>query len=650
MRDTQYLNLPVTIAVFLLCVYASYGQNSGNQETGTSSAAYPTVVKKFNNFEIQYRYLPPLNAEGSNYPGFKPGETVLPKGYTYQPGRLPLKTNMIFDRDVAIKMRDGITIYADIYRPVGKEKVPAIICYGTDGKGSHTTQPPGSWPSATAEKTAPQSGDATTANKAATIGTKQETFRFIPVGPLASKETSGLEPHLSLDPAQWIPDGYAIVNVDERGAFMSEGDLEFFGPQLAKDGYDVVEFIAQQKWSNGKVALAGAMWYAMTQWTIAAEQPPHLTAIVPWDSGTNIYRDEMVRDGIQREASTITPKAPGNGLSEDMGAMAYKYPLMNAYWESKIPDLGKIEVPAYMVISYTTQHTRGGLEAFNQVASKDKWLWIRNSQESTDIYEDNIRADMKRFFDHYLKGVDNGWEKTPRVRLAVLDPGGSDIVDRAENEMPLARQEAHKLYLDGESGKLVTAPEQRESKVSYNTDAGEGKAVFTIQFDKETEITGFIKLRLWVEADGASDMDLFATVAKLDESGKLLLQKNNAHPFAAADGRLRVSQRQLDAKASSPLQPVHTHRVIEPLKPGEIVPVEIQIWPMGVIFHPCQQLQLTIAGYDLSSPGRGHDRPRAHVLNKGNHIIHTGGEYDSYLLVPVIPPKASQSITSSAQK
>jgi hypothetical protein len=327
-----------------------------------------------------------------------------------------------------------------------------------------------------------------------------------------------------------------------------------------------------------------------------------------------------------------------------MGAMAYKYPLMNDYWESKIPELGKIEVPTYLVISYTTQHTRGGFEAFNQLSSKDKWLWVRNSQEYTDMYKDNIRADMKRFFDRYLKGAGNGWEKTPRVRLSVLDPGGSDIVDRAENEIPLARQQARKLYLDADSGKLVTVPLQKQGKVSYNTDDGKGKAVFTIQFDKETEITGFIKLRLWVEADGANDMDLFATVAKLDESGKPLLQKNSAHPFAMADGRLRVSERQLDAKASTPLQPVHTHRVIEPLKPGEIVPVEIQIWPMGVIFHPGQQLQLAIAGYDLSAPGRGHDRPLAHAQNKGNHIVHAGGRYDSYLLVPVIPPKTSQSI------
>ncbi len=640
-RDLKrHLSLPTVIASSLLCFSACHHQDGANNK-GAVGTPYPVVVKTIDHLEVQYRPQPPLDAPGSNFPGFKPGETVLHKGYKYQPGRLALKQDMIFDRDVAIKMRDGVTLYADVYRPVGKGKVPAIICYGADGKGSHTTQPTSAWPDAAAAATA--------ATAAENARTKQE-IRFIPVGSIASKITSGLEPHLALDPAQWVPEGYAIVNVDERGVFMSGGDLDFFGPQMARDGYDVVEFIAQQDWSSGKVALAGAMWDAMTQWTIAAERPPHLAAIAPWDAGDNIYRDEFVRDGIQREASTVTPKAPSTGLVEDMGAMAYKYPLMNAYWESKIADLGKIDIPTYLEVSYTTQHTRGGIEAFNQIATNDKWLWVRNSQEYTDMYEPKVRADMKRFFDRYLKGKENGWEKTPRVRLAVIDPGGSDIVDRAENEMPLARELPRALYLDAESGGLDPAPAQKESKVSYQADDGKGKAVFTIPFDKETEITGFIKLRLWVEVDGANDMDLFAMVSKLDASGKPLTQENSEHPYWESDGRLRASERRLDEKASTPLQPVHTHRVIEPIKAGEIVPVEIQIWPMGMIFHPGQQLQLSIAGYDLSAPGRGHDRPIPHAQNKGNHILHTGGKYDSYLLVPVIPPKVSHAIAAAAGK
>ncbi len=101
------------------------------------------------------------------------------------------------------------------------------------------------------------------------------------------------------------------------------------------------------------------------------------------------------------------------------------------------------------------------------------------------------------------------------------------------------------------------------------------------------------------------------------------------------DFRLRVSLRKLDAQKSTPLQPCHTFDESQPLRPGEIVPVEIQIWPTGMLFHPGQQLQLVIAGYDytVSNPG---DRPATNPSNKGIHIIHAGGKYDSYLLVPMI--------------
>ena len=227
-----------------------------------------------------------------------------------------------------------------------------------------------------------------------------------------------------------------------------------------------------------------------------------------------------------------------------------------------------------------------------------------------------------------------------RVRLSVIDPGGNDIVERSENEFPLLRQQATRLYLDAATEKLSAQPAQKESQAEYSTDAGKGKAEFRIRFDKETEISGFIKLRLWVEAKGATGMDLFATVKKLDANGQPLIQKANANPFVGADGRLRVSERQLDLKRSTPLEPVHPHRTVQPLKEGEIVPVEIQIWPAGIVFHPGEQLQLEIAGYDNVTEGRGQDRPRANLKNKGDHIIHTGGKYDSYLLVPVIPAKA----------
>lgn len=127
--------------------------------------------------------------------------------------------------------------------------------------------------------------------------------------------------------------------------------------------------------------------------------------------------------------------------------MLDEYPLFNEYWQTKCPNFSKVTVPAYVVGSYTNLlHVAGTSRAFRAIASQEKWLRIHNSHEWSDIIAS--APDLMRFFDHYLKGKDNGWEQTPRVRLSILDPGGEDTVDQAENEWPLARTQYTKLYLD----------------------------------------------------------------------------------------------------------------------------------------------------------------------------------------------------------
>jgi len=106
--------------------------------------------------------------------------------------------------------------------------------------------------------------------------------------------------------------------------------------------------------------------------------------------------------------------------------------------------------------------------------------------------------------------------------------------------------------------------------------------------------------------------------------------------FTGATGRLRVSHRALDATRSTPSEPYLTHCVEELLNPGQIVPVEIGIWPIGMRWHAGEQLRLIIAGYNLTPvPLPGVKPPE--LRNRGEHIIHTGGRYDSHLVAPRIP-------------
>ena len=149
-----------------------------------------------------------------------------------------------------------------------------------------------------------------------------------------------------------------------------------------------------------------------------------------------------------------------------------------------------------------------------------------------------------------------------------------------------------------------------------------------------------MKLRLWVEADGADDMDLFIAVQKFDRSGKYV-------PFAAfsaledgpvALGWLRASHRELDVERSTPQQPWLLHRKQMKLKRGAPVPVEIEIWPSGTRFVTGETLRVVVQGSDLYKYARWIVLARhLKTINSGTHVIHTGGRYNSHLLIPVIP-------------
>jgi predicted acyl esterase len=279
---------------------------------------------------------------------------------------------------------------------------------------------------------------------------------------------------------------------------------------------------------------------------------------------------------------------------------------------------------------------RGSLEGFRRIRSTKKWLRTHREFEWPDTYSPAGLEDLKRFYDRYLKDIRNGWELTPRVRVEVMDAYEHDYqTNRPEKEFPLARTQYKKLYVDAAKGALSFDPGAKESKVSYET--AEGLITFDIRFEEETEITGYMKLRLWVEADGNDDMDLFVVIRKLDQDGNWLPIHALDNPHPGAWGKLRVSHRELDQKLSTDFQPVPAHRKEEKLRPGEIVPVDIEIWPHSRIWHKGQQLRVIVTGHYISE---GWFLPVSYeVNNKGNHVIYSGGQYDSYLQVPVIPPK-----------
>lgn len=509
---------------------------------------------------------------------------------------------IICEQDVPVTLRDGTVIYTDIYRPKGQENIPCLVSWSYYGK---------------------RPGD----------GMSEWQIMGVPPGTV-----SRMSKFESPDPGYWCHQGYAVANVDPRGVGHSEGDINMFGTQDARDGYDFIEWVAVQPWCNGKVGMSGNSCVAMTQFRVAAQVPPHLACIAPWEATTDLYRESLFEGGIPALSFNefIVSSMTGPNLIDDVVEMGRKYPLLNEYWEDKIPDFKKIKIPVYACASWSHFHLRGSFNAFRKIRSTRKWLRAHREQEWPDLYSPQNIQDLKLFFDRYLKDIHNGWEMTPRYRVEVMDAYDYDYqTNRPEKEFPLARTEYRKLYIDSKNVCLKDKPVELEDKCSY--DAQEGLLNFDYQFDEDTEITGYMKLRLWVEADGHDDMDLFVNIQKTDEKGEWIPTNILGEPHPGAWGKMRVSRRELDPKLSTDYEPVQSGRTEEKLSPGEIVPVDIRIVPTSRIWHKGQKIRVQLSGRYIRE---GWFEPLSwETDNKGNHIVHAGGKYDSFLQIPVIPPR-----------
>lgn len=523
-----------------------------------------------------------------------------------------IEEGLLIERNVQVPMRDGIRIFVDIYRPADAPDADLPILLGWSPYGKHGLS--GSlWPPA---------------------GVQPGWI---------SRFTAFEAP----DPAFWCPRGYAVVFADPRGAWLSEGDLRHNGIGEGEDCFDCIEWLAALGWTNGKVGMTGVSYLAAIQYLVASLKPPHLAAINPWEGFSDWYREFAYHGGI-RETGFV-PRGSDNlrfslNRTEDTNANVCAHPLYDAYWESKEVDLPAIETPAYIVASWSDQglHTRGTLEAWRRMSSPQKWLEVHGDKKWAHYYRPESRAKQLAFFDHFLKGRETEVPSWPPVRIEVRRTA-LDRIERAEKEWPLARTAYRPLYLDAASSSLGEALPEAASRAAYDPLDPAGEAVFDHRFEQDTELSGYMKLKLWVEAEGADDMDLFVAIQKLDARGDPV----GFHFYAFYDngpvalGWLRASHRALDEDRSTPWQPVHGHRTEQRLSPGEIVPVEIEIWPSSTLFLAGESLRVLVKGMDIyrdalpNLPFARHEELR----NAGRHVIHTGGRHDSHLLVPVIPAK-----------
>ncbi len=531
---------------------------------------------------------------------------------------IPKDATLVLERDISAEMSDGTCLSANLFRPEAEGRYPVILYLAPAIKDRF---PP------------------------------FEDYERIPnTGVIRVSEFAAFE---APDPVYWVPHGYVVLAANCRATGGSGGDrFAHFSAQIGRDFHDLVEWAAAQPWCDGNVGANGVSYLAITQWLGAAEKPFHLKAIIPWEGLSDPYREWAFHAGLpdtgfyriymSRSADPKFGIVNEGAEAEDMVAEQAAHPLLDEFWRAKHPDLSNIDVPAYICASWSTQglHNRGGFEGYKQIASADKWLEVHGRMEWESYYSRECLERQRRFFGHYLKGEDTGFTDTPRVRFEVRERFYEGRT-RFAGDFPIPGTEYRAFYLDAAAGALLGQPVADEAQLRYSavkSDAEADGAVFAFTFDAPTELVGNMKLKLWVSADGADDMDLEVGVKKFDRLGNevFMADYNHMETGQVASGWLRVSHRELDEARSTPQQPWLKHKNMQKLAAGEVVPVEVEILPSGTAFAAGDQLRLVVQGHEILQFGyRNHHDDS---VNAGHHILYTGGQYDSHLLVPVIPP------------
>ena len=357
----------------------------------------------------------------------------------------PPRNDIRIDNRVAIPMRDGVVLFADVYRPVGDGKHPVIVSR-----------------------------------------TPYSTERF---------------PSAYASAVYFSRRGYVYVFQDVRGRHESEGRWEPFRNDI-EDGFDTIEWAAEQPWSNGKVGMEGGSYLGHVQWRAAQATPPHLVTIFPRVASTSIYHDWITVNGgwrlafnfgwgpVRQESRIMQnpgPHAMAGGpegisydnvvwhlpLAEMQGlvgrdAQFYKdwlaHPDYDDYWRllNVEEQFGRITVPVHTMGGFFDIFAQGTLRGYAGVSARGGTATARTGSHMVigpwehgvsqrvgemDWGEDasiDTNALALRWFDYWLKGIDNGLLDEPPVKIFVMGRNEWSY----ESEYPLARTRYVPLYLD----------------------------------------------------------------------------------------------------------------------------------------------------------------------------------------------------------
>lgn len=548
---------------------------------------------------------------------------------------------MIEERDVFVRMRDGTRLCVDVFRPEGEGPFPTLVAIGPYGKDIQTLPIPPQPPQSAVYERAIEAGD----------------------------------------PRYLTRHGYVHIIADVRGIGRSEGEyLGWMSRDEAEDGHDLIEWAAAQPWSDGQIGMVGVSYYGAIQLIVAATQPPHLRAIMPWNAPADFYREGSHHGGILhpffhqiyalktrgRLASQLVQTLPAeeiDRISAEISASKdlQQHPaLWNVgrnpdrvppffdvlahpfdgpfYWErSASSKYDKISIPAYCSSgwwAYGHMHLRGAFQNFAEIPAPTK-LYIESRVEAAAPMDDDYNAEAVRWYDHWLKGEPNGIMEEPRVRVHVRSEGF-----RQDNEWPIAGTQWTDFHL-GRFGRLQRMPEDVDGHpdVFLQQSVQETRSVSTLEYatpplNSDLTVIGPVALYLHGEID-ASDTNWMVSLLDVAPNGTRT---------ELTRGFLKASHRKLDADKSKPWLPYHPHLEAEPVTPGEIIEYAIELSPISNVFRPGHRIVLAISCQDhsqwppadLEIGGRGHLPWHVCSSEIVTHRVHHGPGAPSRLLLPVI--------------
>jgi uncharacterized protein len=520
-------------------------------------------------------------------------------------------TDIAIDRDVAAPTRDGTVLRINVFRREGDSARPVILSVHPYGKDNLPTRRGRKW----------------------TFSVQYRVLRQ--PKPVTFSALTGWE---APDPAWWTAQGFTVVNADSRGCGHSDGTGKLLSSQEAEDSYDLVQWIAGQPWCDGNVVMLGVSYLAISQYAVAALQPPALRAICPWEGFTDAYRDLTFPGGVRENGFTrMWSRNIGRDTRQTftLGPMQDEHPLRDEFWRSLAPDLSAIKVPMLVCGSFSDNnlHSRGSIRAFTNGASTHARLYTHRGGKWATFYSEEALAEQLGF----LRGVLDRAAGSRSVRLEVREDRDTITAVREEAEWPLARTRWRPLYL-AEAGLLTPDRPPTPGSIAFETISSAAAFSWTVPAD--IELTGPMVARLRIALDGWDDANLFVGVEKWRDGRFVEFEGSYGYGRdRVATGWQRVALRALDSGLSQPWEPVPACTEPRPVSAGEVVAVDVALGPSATLFRAGEQLRLVVGGRWLwpRNPLTGQ-MPAAYAKSvRGRVTLHWGPRYDAHLLIPEIP-------------